>query len=79
MNSRVMPATWTTKEQLEFLRGELLNFLTAQRQERMPRYLKVLMEQWFTRWPELDTLFPDAGAVSLMPEENEKLAKAIAT
>jgi hypothetical protein len=73
-----MPVTWTTEEQLEFLRGELLNFLTAQHQERTPQYLKALMEQWFTRWPELDTLFPNAEAVPLTPKENEKLAKAIA-
>jgi hypothetical protein len=74
-----MPATWTIEEQLEFLRVELLNFLTAQHQECMPRYLKVLMEQWFARWPELDTLFPNAGAVPLTPKENKKLAKVIAT
>jgi hypothetical protein len=74
-----MPATWTTQEQAEFLKEELPKFLTAQRQERTPRYLKDLMEQWFTRWPERDILFPDVEDVPLTSEENEKLAAAIAT
>jgi hypothetical protein len=37
-----------------------------------------LMEQWFTRWPECNILFPDIGDVPLTSEENEKLAAAIA-
>ena len=74
-----MPATWTTEEQVEFLKEELQKFLTAQRQERTPRYLKELMEQWFARWPEREVLFPGVGDVPLTSEENEKLAGAIAT
>jgi hypothetical protein len=74
-----MPATWTTDEQVVFLKEELLKFLTAQRQECTPQYLKELMEQWFTRWPERDILFPDAGDAPLTSEENENLAAAVAT
>lgn len=62
---------------MKFLNEELPKFLTAQRQERTTRYLKKLMKQWFTRWPERDVLFPDIGEVSLVSEENKKLASAI--
>lgn len=72
-----MPSTWTTDEQVVFLKEELPKFHTAQRQERTPRYLKELMEQWFIRWPERDILFPDVGDAPLTSEENEKLAAAI--
>jgi hypothetical protein len=72
-----MPATWTTKEQLGFLEGELPAFLAAQRKERAPQFLSTLMERWFARWPERDILFPDVVDAPLTTEENEKLGVAI--
>jgi len=78
-NSSVMPATWTTEEQADFLKEQLPGFLTAQCQECAPRYLKELIECWFTRWPEHDILFPNVADVTLTSEENETLAVAIAT
>jgi hypothetical protein len=74
-----MPATWTTEEQVDFLKEQLPGFLTVQCQERAPRYLKELMEHWFTRWPEHDILFPNVADVTLTAEENETLAASIAT
>jgi hypothetical protein len=37
------------------------------------------MEQWFTRWPECNILFPDVGDAPLTSEESEKLAAVIVT
>ena len=75
-----MPATWTTEEQLTFLKEELLGFRAAQHQQRGPKFLKGLAEQWFEKWPERKALFfntTDAPAMALTLDDDKKISEAI--
>jgi hypothetical protein len=75
-----MPVTWTTEEQLTFLKDELPGFRAAQRQQRGPQFLKGLAERWFEKWPERDELFfkaADAPAMALTLEEDKEVAAAV--
>jgi hypothetical protein len=68
-----MPATWTSEEQVEFLKAELPGFLEAQHQQRAPRYLKGLAKRWFQHWSEHDILFPECKNEPLTADESEML------
>jgi hypothetical protein len=77
-----MPATWTTEEQLAFLKEELVGFRAAQRQQRSPQFLKSLAERWFERWPEREALFfntADAPAMALTLNDDKKVSEAVKT
>jgi hypothetical protein len=77
-----MPATWTTEEQLTFLKEELSGFRAAQRQQRGPKFLKGLAERWFEKWPEREALFfntTDAPAMALTLDDDKKISEAIKT
>jgi hypothetical protein len=75
-----MPASWTTKEQLTFLREELVGFQAAQRQQCRPQFLKGLAECWFEKWPEHDALFfhtADAPAMALAADDDKKVTEGV--
>jgi hypothetical protein len=77
-----MPASWTTEEQLTFLREELVGFQAAQRQQRGPQFLKGLAERWFEKWPERDALFfhaADAPAMALTADDDKKVTEGVKT
>ena len=79
-NTSVMPASWTTEEQLDFLNGELPGFQAAQRQQHGPRFLMGLAERWFEKWPERDALFcstEDAPAMALTLDDDKKVTVAV--
>jgi hypothetical protein len=76
-----MPATWTTDEQVDFLKDELPGFHAAQRKQRGPQFLRGVTECWFEKWPEREALFftaVDAPAMALTHEDDEKLTAAVA-
>jgi len=80
MNTSVMPASWTTEEQLTFLNGELPGFRAAQCQQCRPRFLMGLVEHWFEKWPECDALFfstEDAPAMALTLDNDKKVTVAV--
>jgi hypothetical protein len=80
MNTSVMPASWMTEEQLNFLNGELPGFRAAQHQQREPQFLMGPAECWFEKWPEHDALFfstEDAPAMALMLDDDKKVTVAV--
>jgi hypothetical protein len=74
-----MPATWTTKEQVDFLKAELPGFCSAQRLQRAHVFMRGLAERWFERWPEHNTLVSSTvdTPLSLPSEDDKGLTEAI--
>jgi hypothetical protein len=76
-----MPATWTTDEQVNFLKNELSGFCAAQHEQHGPQFLKGLIQCWFERWPKCKALFfskVDAPVMALTAEDDQKLSDAVA-
>ena len=77
-----MLATWTTEEQLTFLKEELSGFRAAQCQQHGPQFLKGLAERWLKKWPERKALFfntMDAPAMALTLDDDKEISEAIKT
>jgi len=77
---RTMGKRWTTEDQNEFLESQISDFLKAQRESRVTRFYTALHEEWFIRWPEVDSLFPadpDSPHDIPTPEQDAELQKAI--
>src|SRR6266850_4131060 len=72
-----MPASWTTEEQIDFLKAELPRYLAAQREHRASRFMKDLAECWFRKWSECDILFPEHKNEPLTNDDSKKLGAAI--
>lgn len=75
-----MPVSWTTEEQLAFLKEELPGFCTAQCQQCIPQIFSSLVERWFERWAERNALFfstADAPAMALTLDDDKKVTVAI--
>ncbi|KAF8224184.1 hypothetical protein L208DRAFT_1513074 [Tricholoma matsutake] len=65
-----MPVSWTTEEQLTFLKEELPGFCAAQCQQRIPQFFSGLVEHWFERTA-------DAPAMALTLDDDKKVTVAI--
>ncbi|KIK77961.1 hypothetical protein PAXRUDRAFT_165274 [Paxillus rubicundulus Ve08.2h10] len=74
-----MPAArWTTKEQLEFLNGQLPSYLENCEAKSYDWFWPGLNTAWFVKWPERSVLFPNFPVeIPLTPEQNEELGKAV--
>jgi hypothetical protein len=75
-----MPISWTTEEQLAFLKEELPGFCAAQCQQRVPQFVSGLVEHWFKQWAEWDALFfsmTDAPAMALTLDDDKKVTVAV--
>jgi len=75
-----MPASWTTEEQLTFLREELVGFQATQHQQCGPQFLKGLAGHWFEKWPEHNALFfhrADAPVMALTADDDKNVTEGV--
>ncbi|KIM50563.1 hypothetical protein SCLCIDRAFT_145177 [Scleroderma citrinum Foug A] len=69
---------WTTPEQKEFLRKELVPYRDHLNAQQLSRYWTDLYQRWAQLWPERATTFPTLQPDdSLTPEQMATLATAI--
>ena len=69
---------WTTPEQKEFLRKELVPYRDHLNAQQLSRYWMDLYQRWAQLWPERATTFPTLQPDdSLTPEQMATLATAI--
>ncbi|KAF8451149.1 hypothetical protein L210DRAFT_988707 [Boletus edulis BED1] len=70
------PTKWMTTEQAEFLTGLYPRYLEHTADKSYHRFWAELFTEWFTRWPERATLFPNIEGV-LNAEQGEALGAAV--
>ena len=69
---------WTTSEQKEFLRKELVPYRDHQTARKLSRYWPELYQRWAQLWPERATMFPTLQPDDpLTPEQMATLDAAI--
>lgn len=71
------PLPWATKEQAELLENKLVEYRKLQPSKHYTHFWAQLYEDWFKRWPEESSLFPDKPKEAVLTEEeNEQLGTA---
>jgi len=74
------PPPWTTKEQAAFLEERKYGFLEAQTARHQTQFFATLYEEWFTRWPARESIFPTLNgefARPLTESEVEEVQKHV--